>query len=332
MFSLKRKTDPSEQDGAHQIEELIPAVSALLRAIEQNTPAYDPSGENFRRSMEHLQDQVEQTQDSQTVVGLIRQAVGALEEHHAGFLKFLATRRREVRSLLMLLIETVLNLASKKEAVARELRLLSGEVEQSLEVDTIHALTDRIALSLLALRDVPQEPSGGATAGEARTLAQGEAGLNGLDATTGLATAERAKQSIVTAQQSERGYYVAVFAIERLEVVNSRFGFAAGDQMLMLLSQHIAQQLSGGDQLFRWRGPTLMALLQRDQPQRLIEAEVLKIASSRLEYTISSRDRDVMLRIICSHCVFPLAREAKIETVTGRIDAFSTDRTYGAWR
>lgn len=151
MFSIKRGNELSEQDDAQQLEELTPAISGLLRAIGQYTPAYDPGGADFRRSKEDLKVQVEQAEDAETAISLQAETVQGLEEHQSVFSRFLAARRFEVKSPLMLLIETVLCLSTQEETTARDLRSMSNEVEQSLEVDTIQAPKTRIAGTLRAL-------------------------------------------------------------------------------------------------------------------------------------------------------------------------------------
>ena len=126
---------------------------------------------------------------------------------------------------------------------------------------------------------------------------------------------------------SRRSTYVAVFVVERLEIINSRFGFRVGDRMLLQFSQHIGQQLAQGDQLFRWRGPTFVALLERDQAQKMVDAEVMRISASRIEYTVNTKDRDVLLRVNSSHNLFRVAPDADIDAIIERIDSFAADRS-----
>ena len=50
---------------------------------------------------------------------------------------------------------------------------------------------------------------------------------------------------------------MGIFAAERLETINMRFGFQAGDQVLQALSHHIAQQSLAGISCFAGAGRAL---------------------------------------------------------------------------
>ena len=71
--------------------------------------------------------------------------------------------------------------------------------------------------------------------------------------------------------------------MNRIQSVNRRFGYAAGDQMLKKFSDLFGGTLGKADRLFRWHGPALVALLEREESIHAVQAEIRKLSSKRLE-------------------------------------------------
>jgi diguanylate cyclase (GGDEF)-like protein len=150
-----------------------------------------------------------------------------------------------------------------------------------------------------------------------------------LDMTTGLPNHRAAEQAIRSAIISRTTTYVVLFSVERVEVINARFGFSVGDRILMLFGQHLAQRLANSDRLFRWRGPGFLALVDRSGPETSIRAEIARMVSMRMEHEIELGDRSVLLPISASWMLTSVV-DSTLEKVSKKLDAFSAAQAGGS--
>ena len=90
----------------------------------------------------------------------------------------------------------------------------------------------------------------------------------------------------------------------------------------MLVSQHFAQQLSNTDQLFRWRGPAFVALLNRQAQTMAVRAEMTKMFAERLRYEVEIGSRTVLLPLSVSWNVFQLGNFNDVQALGIQLDAF----------
>jgi GGDEF domain-containing protein len=139
---------------------------------------------------------------------------------------------------------------------------------------------------------------------------------------TGLPNFRTAEKAIRDACAANTKTYAVLLCVERVEVINSRFGFSVGDRILMIFGQHLAQCLSQTDRLYRWRGPGFLALLDRSGPEISIRAEIARIVSTRLEQEIELSGRSVLLPINSSWMLTGLA-DSSMEQISQKLDKFS---------
>ena len=141
------------------------------------------------------------------------------------------------------------------------------------------------------------------------------------DPATGLPERASAEAAIDDAIRERRCVFAAVFVLERLDMVNTRFGYGAGDQIFLLYGQDLAQQLLAADRLFRWTGPALLALLERGGDLVRARADARGIAAKRFSRTIEIDSRSVLLSIGVKSAVFPVL-ESNRETLIGELESF----------
>src|SRR5580700_1014761 len=96
------------------------------------------------------------------------------------------------------------------------------------------------------------------------------------------------------------------FPLDHLPILNTRFGREAGDEMLLAFSRMVQQKLSHGDQLFRWGGPVLLAVLEGRTSAELVRSEMNRWMESKVEHTIQTPTRSVLIPICVRWCVFPI--------------------------
>jgi len=183
---------------------------------------------------------------------------------------------------------------------------LSGEIIRQKE-DSARAVGEiKTALEQSQQRLVPRQ-----------RLARGQ---QGVDPVTGLPGRSEAEASVLEASQKDGSAFAALFVIDRVELINMRYGYAVGDQVLLAFSQHVARHLSAHDRLFRWSGPALLALLEYRNSQRVVREEIERVTSRRLEKTITLVDRTVLLPIRADWVTYPVSGHPSVHALFHQLD------------
>jgi GGDEF domain-containing protein len=96
--------------------------------------------------------------------------------------------------------------------------------------------------------------------------------------------------------------------VNRVQAVNARFGYSIGDQVLAAAAQQFREGLAAHDKIFRWQGPALLAVLNRNQEIDSIRSEVRRFAEKKKEKTFLIGSRSVLLPISTSWTVLPVGQ------------------------
>jgi GGDEF domain-containing protein len=103
--------------------------------------------------------------------------------------------------------------------------------------------------------------------------------------------------------------------VDRIKLINLRFGIDAGNSVLRVFKESVEQRFAQGDQLFRWNGPTIVALIDSTQSVDQVRAQVRRLLETRIEETLEVEQRSVLITISASWSVFllipPLTDAAK---------------------
>jgi len=144
------------------------------------------------------------------------------------------------------------------------------------------------------------------------------------DPVTGLPPRPAAESVLDQACLSEVPAFAAVMVIDRLQTFNVRFGHAVGDQVLRLFTSFLKRQLSAEDRLFRWSGPTLVALLTRPGSIEQVRIEIGRIMKRTLEQKVRTETCTISLPIAARWAVFPMMASPRL--LSHKIDSFATSR------
>jgi diguanylate cyclase (GGDEF)-like protein len=140
-----------------------------------------------------------------------------------------------------------------------------------------------------------------------------------VDFTTGLPDRSVAEKELRQCAASNENAFAVIFIAEQVQLINARFGYAAGDQVLKTAKAHIEQSLLPFDRLYRWRGPSFLALLKRLDAVESVREEVSRIATARLETMVEMGNKSVLIPIGVHSAVFAVASPLRL--LTHRIDA-----------
>lgn len=145
---------------------------------------------------------------------------------------------------------------------------------------------------------------------------------NTVDPATGLPIRSEAEAALKRAMEGARQCYVAVFYLHRMPLTNARFGQAIGDQVILFCSQHLASIVTrGNDALFRWGGPVFVAVLEREDSETAVAADVQRLLSAPLSRFFETSSRSVYLPVRVTGTVMPLF-DTHYEEVQANIEQF----------
>jgi len=149
------------------------------------------------------------------------------------------------------------------------------------------------------------------------------------DALTGLEPRDAAERALAIAMEKGGPFYAVLFLVNRVHLINARFGYASGDQVLLMVRDQLTSFLLPGDLFFRWSGPAFVALVRRTASAAQIQAGVNRITNARMETTVQIGNRSVLLPVACSSHLFPLTTVGGIAALTQAMDAFVGQQAQG---
>jgi GGDEF domain-containing protein len=141
------------------------------------------------------------------------------------------------------------------------------------------------------------------------------------DPVTGLPGQSLAEIAFQQAIESSAHAHAVAFCVNRMATIKERFGSDHGDQIMMLYSQHLAQQLSAGDQLFRWRGPCLVGLISRPD-DATSGAWIRRLGATRFDHSLESNHRVVLVPVSASWTAIRLWEQESVAHVREALDTF----------
>jgi diguanylate cyclase (GGDEF)-like protein len=335
VISLKRFLGANADDARAQSR----LAWLILEAVACHAVESDPAERlAFQAGLRQIVTRMEQSESGDGMLVLTGEAIQSMETYNRGVQRSLGSRVKELQSMVSLFTRCLLQVSKGTAESATKLRAIERQIEKCSQMEDLRALKTQLeeSLGVICEEAADQERCSEQIAGQLReAMSRPESAallseaVADLDLVTGLPNFRAAEQAIRSALAAHTGTYAVLFCVDRVEVINSRFGFSVGDRVLMLFGQHLAQRLSKTDQLFRWRGPGFLALLDRSGPEMSIRAEVARIVSTRLEQEIELGGRSVLLPIGASWMLTSVM-DSTMEKLAKKLDTFSAAQAGGA--
>ncbi len=326
MISIKRLLEGQRDSGDPAFFRL---ASLLLEAIALHAVNCE-TGQfaAFRDGVRNIRLEVEQAESTAHALLLSGEAVHSMDVYNRGIEAYVRNQGQEFRQILRMLSHSLLEVSQASDTASSKLRGIEKEIENASRLDELVLIRARLNESLQALAEENsrQRKQAAELADQLRgqltsVCSQPE---RHLDPVTGLPDGATAVAEIgaLLAGGSQEAGYVAVFRLDRLDAINSRYGYAVGDRVLLSCARQLAKQLAGADQLHRWHGPALVAILQRPVRLHDVRVEVSRIASMRHDELIELNNRSVLVSLSCMATTIPLREHSSSETVVRTIEGF----------
>jgi GGDEF domain-containing protein len=332
VISLKKFLARDESDA----ESPSRIVWLILEAVACHAIEADPEERKaFQDSLRAVIERMEQSTKSADSLVLAGEAIRSIETYNRDVQRSLKSQVREMQSIVSLFSRSMLQVSKSSAASAHKLHQIERQIEKSSQCEDLKAIKVQLERSLVniceeaaaqerrsaeindQIQDAINRPESAAALSEA---------VGDFDLVTGLPNFRDGERAIRAAIAAGGSTYAIMLSVDRLEVINGRFGFAVGDRILMLFGQHLAQRFSKSDSLFRWRGPAFLALLDRQGPEISVRAEIARMVAARMDQEIELGGRSVLLPITSSWMITNVAGST-VEKITQKLDAFSTGQT-----
>lgn len=336
ILSIKRYL---EKDGAIQVDTSSPAallevIHLLLNgvanyAVELNQAEYGA----FRDEVLALSKQLLQEASPELAVSITGEALKRMEVYSALVTKSAKAQGGELQRMVTMLTDTVGRLSSGNEASITNLQKISKRIEQTKEVNDLRQIKSHLAECLDSLQ---QETTRRRTEtslmlvrmkdelAKTRERIEGRSPKpSARDNLTGFPDRTEAEATLAHALQQGASLYLGVFQVQRLPLINARFGYAAGDQILSHFATHLRQFLNAGDAIFRWGGPCFVATMERASTHQDVRNELSALSSVRLEKTIHVGARVALVPVACVWTVFSLSDFSNVEAICSKVEQFT---------
>jgi GGDEF domain-containing protein len=312
MISLKSyfSREPEAETSYRRIIALF-LQGISLHAVEGEKAEFDQFREEMERCSAAL---LPETPTSELLV-VVGGALRAMEDYNQRTSKFVRRQSTELQHIVSMLTEALIAVGSSSEQSVNSLQNIEKSIESTQAVEDIQILKLRLKECLEAVHEEAQrqKQDGQSALFALQRELDGSRERMGIlpipvemDAATGLPSKKEAVRAIRTALLSPAHKFLVVAVCSRVQAVNARLGYAVGDRILAALAEHFRKGLSSLDQLYRWEGPTLVALLERAESIGRVRAEIRIFADARMERTLEVGQRTVLVPISAAWVVLPI--------------------------
>jgi GGDEF domain-containing protein len=300
-----------------------------LHAVEGDQNDYN----RFREDFEKIGKQITPDTPMPELLVSIGEALRAMEDYNRRTSKVIQRQNSELQNMVSMLTKTVITIGSSGESSVNKLQAIERSIESARMLEDMQLLKLRLGECLEGVREeaLRQKTAGQKTLEilrkeleNSRDRVGSVASTVDLDASTGLPSKKEALKAIQAAVDSPAEKFLVIAVVNRVQAVNARFGYAVGDRVLATFAEHFRNNLGARDQLFRWHGPSLVAVLERQGRIETVRTEISRFAEAKLEKTAEVGNRTVLLPISGTWSVFTVA--SPIDELLKKMEAFTASQ------
>ena len=323
--------------------ELTSALLQLCQLLMRSMRLHVVRGEElavqrFQSAVLALEKRVGAKPEAPEVLLVAGEAARTFEEfcHHTN--RFLQVQSGELATMMGMLTATVTSISMASQTAVDQLSKVEKRLERISYSSDLPRLKMELADCLALVREEAfrQREQNAATihtlqrgvsdtrqriADVAMTEPEKQREPTMRDAATNLAGRADAEDALVQAR-SRKNMYAAVLPVDRLALVNSRFGSQSTDVVVKYFAGYLQSHLHGKDTLFRWSANSFLALVEREQPQDSVRADLSRFASAKLELTLEHHGREILLPVHSTWVLFAAAEGRTHNELVAKIDGF----------
>jgi GGDEF domain-containing protein len=295
-----------------------------LHAVEFDAEAHSA----FRSALRSIARRFERGAGTEDFLLLAGETNHTLQLYGKSVEKHLGLITAEKHRAIGLLTESLLRVCHGSQESAQAVRAIELDLRKASQLEDMRLLRAKLAEAIETLCE-----EGNKQADRVKDLMErlsgSSAALGSRDTVTGLPTLQHAEARIQEVASSGQQGFVLAFFLKNVEVVNKRFGFAAGDAVLKRFTEYLGKNYVGLDQLFRWRGPCFLVVSQRAGTLETFKAEADRMASRGPGEEVEGNGKSMLFRLTAATAIFPITKEQNNSDFAGKIDRFAAEQFNG---
>lgn len=342
FLSIKKHLDGSalELNGA-----LLQLCHALLRSMRLHVVRGEEAEmQRFQSAVLDMEQRIGASPETAEVTRVTAEAARTFEEHCSRTNRFLQVQSAELATMIGMLTATVSSISDASQSAVDQLARVEKRIEKASKVAELPLLKAELADCLAIVR----EESMRQREQTAETIHKLQRGVSDSqqrlaevapskdsqhlepllrDPLTALPARADAENALLRAR-GRKNTYLALLPVDRLDLVNSRFGSKSTDIVVKYFANYVHDHLLGNDELFRWSNNAFLALVERPQPLDTVRADLSRFASAKLELTLDHHGREILLPISSSWVLLSAREGRSHEALVQKIDNFLKDEVH----
>jgi GGDEF domain-containing protein len=314
---------------------LVHVVRVLIEGIGHQIAGGDADDcARFRETLQEFSDALIDGTSRAELLVRAGSVLNGFEEYNHRALKQQRLQTAELQNMVKMLAYTVRAVSAASSSNVGILGDIEQRIAVASELDDVRIIKAKLSDCLTDIRREAERQQKEA----AETIEQLNHGLNQArkrapvphdddapDPITGLPPRPEAEAALAQAGHGGTRAYAAILVLDRLQIVKQRFGREVGDEILAAFTRMVRTQLGPEDQLFRWSELALLALLARPDSLESVRNEVGRLMATRLEHTIQTPSRSILLPVSARWTLFPVMASPRL--IYQKLDAFAAAPT-----
>ncbi len=334
------KQPPSKPAGQASLEDCL---LILLRGIQNHLVIADGSdGNEFRAELAALENKF---QGKENAHRLVASAVEILDKYGTQANQVIAQQKSGVVTAGTELSEAIQALEETQRSEER-LKSLEAQVNAISTEDNLDEVKDRLCAGIVQARDealqerlkINQLLSGVSgkldisanqhAGGPGRIAGDGARAAGSVympDQLTGLPARGYAEAELARACGQSQDCFLALFVVKRLALINAKFGYSRGDQVLLKVVTHLAQSLPEFNSLFRWAPCAFLTVAPPKTSYKELRAKVQIIELTRMTPTLEWEGRSAMVPVVIDCRIVSVKDFGTASDLFLRLDTLAAD-------
>jgi diguanylate cyclase (GGDEF)-like protein len=215
----------------------------------------------------------------------------------------------ELQNIIGMLTRAVATFGSACDRSVARLQKIECQLEQASGSEDVPLLKRSIQECLESIRDetLKQKAERARTHEMLQVLETSHsAPAKAPDPVTGLPNRLEAEAALAAAAEGQTPAYVAMLLVDRVALINSRYGHAAGDEVLKLFLESLQTRVLPDDRIFRWSGPAFVVILERTDRLEKVRHLFRAVVPGKIERTIHAANRTALISISSTWTLLPV--------------------------
>ena len=286
----------------------------------------------FQNCILELDTRLRNTQQSAEIYAISAAADKALQDYKTQSTKYFRNQAAELQSMTSAAIRTVADIHCNSAGSLESLREMEQQVLRASSAASLVECRLKLNECLAMLREESKRQQQQTSQMVARLHSELNHGNNasartnqaGNDPVSGLPSRPDGEAMLASRYNGQHsGAFAALFCVHRINIINTKYGYAAGDQVMRAFLSHLRNYLTIVDDLYRWSGPSFLAIVHRPAGADPFRREIARILGKRFEQELALPNRTALLPVSASALVLEFSRESSVDSVIKKLDDFS---------